>query len=722
MAATCSFVLSSLLCLLSTACADLLGIPTVPFTQTHGCFFNLSNVEHVIVDSQSSSARDEDGWTLIPPTLAGFADTFSDDLSTVAHCEPTIKHGPNCGEDAIFLTIDKSSDFQDAAGRFTSEGYRLDISESNITITGASPLGVWWGTRTVLQQAVLNHGKVSCGSGVDAPGWSTRGVMLDGGRHYYPPSFIKEMCSWMSFWKQNAFHLHLSDNLYNNVDIYDREQQLDLYARFRPYSEDPAVAGLNTHANESYTQADFDNMQRSCAARGVTIIPEIEAPGHALVISQWKPELGLDGQLDLLNITYPDTISTMETIWRTFLPWFRTKVIHIGADEYVDPDLSDYELAESYNHFVNAMSSFISSEADKSMRIWGTYPPQSNYTSQIHKNVSIQHWEFFEDNPLYDYITNGYDVLNSDDSCYIVQKYSTSYPNHLNRTLIFHGDPAGGPFAPYVFDSNNATNNPDASNPHVLGHIAAQWNDYGPNTSTYLEAYYSWRDLLPALADKQWGGNLLDSDYDDLFNTLQPAAPGQNLDRTIPSQSPTIFAYDFTPSPQPAIAANQPTVIKDLSGNGYYAHTNCSILPSGLRLTDNCSLLTPLHSKGANYTLTFTLRQTSRTPGPLFSGPDSALWSGNGTSTSLMLVSGSNAFPLNYSLPLDQWVDASLVGRGNRTFFQVDGGREMEFKTHIGVNGEEMVWAEMGIVAPVREIGGGGWEGWVRGVELVGHA
>src|ERR1700761_6235596 len=116
------------------------------------------------------------------------------------------------------------------------------------------------------------------------------------------------MCAWLSFWKQNTFHLHLSDNLYNNVDIYGRKQQLDLYARFRPYSDDPAVAGLNQHQNESYSMGDFDQMQRKCAARGVTIIPEIEAPGHALVISQWKPALGLDGELDLLNISYPDTI------------------------------------------------------------------------------------------------------------------------------------------------------------------------------------------------------------------------------------------------------------------------------------------------------------------------------------------------------------------------------------------------------------------------------
>ena len=148
-----------------------------------------------------------------------------------------------------------------------------------------------------------------------------------------------ELCTWQSYWKENIFHFHLSDNLYNNPN-YTYEQQMDLYARFRPWSDDPRVAGLNEHRNESYTREDFDYIQSACAARGVTVIPEIESPGHALVISQWKPELGLDDALDLLNISYPDTIPTVETIWDVFLPWFQSKTVEIGADEYSDKSLT----------------------------------------------------------------------------------------------------------------------------------------------------------------------------------------------------------------------------------------------------------------------------------------------------------------------------------------------------------------------------------------------
>lgn len=149
------------------------------------------------------------------------------------------------------------------------------------------------------------------------------------------------MCAYMSYFKQNTFQLHLSDNLYNNVEIYSYERSMDLYATFRLLSDDPAVEGLNWRRNESYTRDVFDDMQEKCAQRGVTIQPEIETPGHALVISQWKPELGLSSDLSLLNISHPDTIPTVKSIWKTFLPWFQSKIVSIGADEYVDASLSE---------------------------------------------------------------------------------------------------------------------------------------------------------------------------------------------------------------------------------------------------------------------------------------------------------------------------------------------------------------------------------------------
>lgn len=287
--------------------------------------------------------------------------------------------------------------------------------------------------------------------------------------------------------------------------------------------------------------------------------------------------------------------------------------------------------------------------------------PSSTATSNVNKSVSVQHWEFFEANPYVDFIKSGYSVLNSDDQFYIVAKWSGSYHQTLNMTRIFHGAPDGGPTAPNIFDNSGAANNPPRDSPYVLGQLPALWNDFGPNSTSVIEAYYALREGLPALGDKQWGGDLLMSEFYSIFETLHKTIPEQNLDRTIPSVSPTILEYDFSPK----------GLIEDLSGNGYHGSLgiagNCSYTNSSLVLGKGCSINTPLSPKGRNYTLSFTVKPTSSAPGTLFSGAPSLL-AGNESLSNVMMVTGGNAYILNYTLPRNVWTDVSLIGIGNATY------------------------------------------------------
>ncbi|EOD44574.1 putative glycoside hydrolase family 20 protein [Neofusicoccum parvum UCRNP2] len=690
--------------LAASGSARLLTVPTVPFEAADGAL-SLGSLRSIVVDARYLDAVNDDGETLIPPTLHAFAQTFAADFSNTVGLNLSLSSGTAPGAGSIFLTLDNATDFLDAAGRPTAEGYSLSVAADGVTIAGASPLGAWWGTRTLIQAAVLNNGTLPVGSAIDAPGWATRGVMLDAGRHYYPPEFLVEMCSYLSFFKQNTFHLHLSDNM-GSVYLDDYDFEMDLYAAFRLDSDAAEVAGLNRRQNESYTQDVFENMQQACAARGVTIVPEIEAPGHALVITQWKPELALSSDYSMLNISHPDTIPTMQAIWKTFLPWFHSKTVHIGADEY------DSELAADYNDFVNAMNAFIHAESGKSMRIWGTFPPSDAYTNNIATNVSIQHWEFFEDNPLFDYIANNYSVLNSDDGFYIVNKWSGSYPQTLNRTRIFAGDPLdGGAFAPNVFDTRNASNNPPRSSPLVLGHVAALWNDCGPNATVYSEAYYAWRDSLPALADKQWGGDLAAAEYAAVFAALHAAVPAQNLDRAVASRGPTILSYDFADT-----AAGR---VPDASGNGYdgaIEGAGCAVEDGALVLDGACFVRTPLSAKGRDYALAFAVRPETAEPGTLFAGGESELRAGNGSATDVTLVASGYGFALNYSLPVGEWTEVVLRGVGNRTVLEA-GGESMEFNTKMGILGNSFVWAGIAVEAPIGRIGEG-FKGMIKDVVL----
>ena len=665
----------------------------------------MGSLTTIVVDSRYQNNVNHDGETLIPPTLQEFARTFAADLGSSVGRTLDVSYGTSSTNGSIFLTLDNSTNFHDAAGRRTSEGYSLMVNTTGITIAGASPLGTWWGTRSVIQAALLNNGSVPFGSGVDAPGWGTRGVMLDAGRHYYPPEFLIEICAHLSFFKQNTFHLHLSDNQ-GDAHLNNLTSAMGLYSAFRLNSDAPELAGLVKRKNESYTKETFETIQQQCARRGVTIIPEIEAPGHALAITQWKPHIGLNSDYTMLNISHPDTIPTIKAIWDTFLPWFHSKTVHIGADEY------DSKLRTDYNRFVNEINNHISKQSGKAIRIWGTFPPK-NGSDNISQNVTIQHWAFFEDNPYHDYIKNGYNVLNSDDGFYIVNKWSRSYPQSLNKTRIFNGNPAGGPFSPHIFDTKNPQNNPPRDNARVLGHIAAQWNDLGPTATVYSEAYYNWRDNLPALADKQWGGDLLVNEYDAIFGRLHDAIPGQNLDRAILTKSRTILKYNLTQAD-----ATSGRVL-DSSGN-LYDGTNrgCAVFEGALVLNGSCYVDTPLKSKGRPYTLSFSAKPFVNEPGTLFAGTDSALAivPGNNGSMHIALIASGNTYSLNYSLPAAVWTSVKLIARGNQTFFEVVGGSQYEFTTVVTLGGVTNR-VRMAIEAPLSRIGEG-FKGQMKDIEL----
>lgn len=685
--------------IIKLASCQLTGIPTTPYTHSDDVF-QFSKAKQVVVDAAYAQHRDSEGQTLIPPTLREFADTFSKDLQAFG-IHVSVVEGSSNSDGDIFLTLGNSTESQDAAGRPTSEGYSLAVTSSSITITGASPLGAWWGTRTVLQQAALQDGSIAAGTGNDAPGWSTRGMMLDAGRHFYPKDFITDMCAYMSFFKQNTLQLHLSDNVI--ISTIDRDNFMDIYARFRLWSESETVQGLNTHLNESYTQEDFEEIQSKCAARGVTIIPEIEAPGHSLPFVQWKPQIGYEGDLSLLNISHPDTIPTLKTVWREFLPWFHSKVVSIGADEYHGP-------VEDYNNYVIAMNDFIG-ESGKRINIWATFPPRTSQSApQIPTSVSIQHWAYVFDNPLEDYIKNNYSVINSDEMYYIVLK-CCDYYGSIDLDTVFAGNPATqGAWSPYIFSKSKASDNPSRSEPLVEGAISPMWNDRGANTSVYSEAYYAWREGIPALGDKQWGGNLTKAEYDDVLPKLWGHIPAQDLERSIPSQGSNIFEYNFI---------GQGECIEDLSPNAYHATTDCERTSSTVLITPTCSLTTPLDSKGRDYTLSMTIQVDELndvTNTTLISGRDSVLM----LTPDITLFASGNYYRLNSTIPLKRRVGLKIIGRGAQTFATVDGGEEQEFLAQIGVDNKKIVPAPMAIEAPLKAITG--WTGEVVGFNLTSEA
>uniref|UniRef100_A0A0B7KJW5 Beta-hexosaminidase bacterial type N-terminal domain-containing protein n=1 Tax=Bionectria ochroleuca TaxID=29856 RepID=A0A0B7KJW5_BIOOC len=525
-------ILITLLSVLTgTAVSEGLSIiPTAPFEEKTACQpFALENGLNIIVDKVFQHAVDETEHTLIPPTLFEFATLFQEDLESVLG-------------------------FKNAAGQPSSEGYTLDVSSDFITIAGASPLGVWWGTRSVLQRAVKEHSRLPCGTGTGTPGWKSRGLMMK-------PS--------EPFTRVSGYGLTIPN-----------------FKASLPFEMSHIRERSLTWFKDSVLDGALLSFQR------------LRHP-PMLSLLRWKPELGLENDPTMLNLTHPESIPTMQRLRKEFLPWFYTKTVHIGADEY------DKDKVVDYTRFVNELASYIKKKSRKSSRIWGTFIP--NGWANVSTDVAIQHWAYYEGDPWSDYLSNNYEVIKSDMAIYAVPKWSAYFRQSLDRQLFFTGNTSGGPSAPNILDPRNATINPLRNTPGIQGYIAPLWNDFGPTGSTQLDAYRTWRDGLPALADKQWGGDVQQSEYKQLFEALQPAAPGQNLDRSVPSVPETILEYDFQKAGR--------EVVEDRSGNSYHGRNHgCETGRGSIIFDGSCHIDTPLKSYGKDYTLSLEVRPISGKP------------------------------------------------------------------------------------------------------------
>ncbi|KAF5347530.1 hypothetical protein D9758_014524 [Tetrapyrgos nigripes] len=705
------------------------------------------------------------------PSLLSFARTFRLDLVAVTGFDerdvPEVRVGsaPSLAPDqdtssrttpTVFLTLGAdASNLKLFKGEETGEGYEFEITSTMFTIRGVEAIGAWWGTRTLLQQALLSLSlaasnetssiPISSGSGFDAPGWEIRGFMLDVGRHWFELSFLSDLCIYASFFKMNEFHVHASDFVIDEHAITGRtgspspDAWKSLYAtlRFQPSLQSPIIGIIAPFANETYSHSSFSTFQSTCLQHGITIIPEIDTPAHSVVISKWKPELAIPGQEDFLNISFPETIPTVQSIWEEFLPWFSTNSevgtgveVSIGADEYSS------SLADDYILFVNTMNDYISSTSEKAMRIWGTNEP-SRTGQTISTNVTIQHWSFPGGSIPVRLMEEGYRVINSEQAfLYLIGK---SWSDGVSKfdldsdDTIWTGAPNGGGWAPNIFSQTDSSNNTTPSNPLLRGSIMACWNDFGNNATTPLELWYQLRKSLPLVGEKMWAGadgvpsspssqthRLTQDEFNQVYPILNKGAPGQNLNRAVKGLSAPATVYQFQ-----------------------------EINPTHL-------VKTGVDSVGPPYTLSFDLRlaNSSNRRGnghvqiPLFTGIDSVLFldifpspstSNRDSNFSLTFQDPvTNKFyplssfgpptlpgvPVQISVPFNSEeftkVVISATERGTSITIGTDedDGVTRFWESVIGISGDHLRLVNMSFAAPAAVIGDEGLTGEMRNVRL----
>ncbi|MFC5409563.1 family 20 glycosylhydrolase [Larkinella bovis] len=246
-----------------------------------------------------------------------------------------------------------------ADARLGDEGYRLDISPATILIEATQPAGFFYAVQSLYQllpPAVFSPKSTSFSSNWsvpacridDQPRFRYRGLHLDVTRHFFPVSFIKKYIDLLALHKFNTFHWHLTDDQGWRIEIkkYPRLTQVGGWRKEtligHYYESEPQQFDGQPYGG-FYTQDEVRDVVQYAKSKYVTIIPEIETPGHALAILAAYPELGCAGGpyetatkwgifSDIL-CPHEKTFSFLQDVLTEVMALFPGPYIHIGGDE-----------------------------------------------------------------------------------------------------------------------------------------------------------------------------------------------------------------------------------------------------------------------------------------------------------------------------------------------------------------------------------------------------
>ena len=204
--------------------------------------------------------------------------------------------GDTPGKNDISFVYDKT--------KTNPEAYDLEVKDDRIIVKCSGGAGAFYAIQTLLQlmdDSVYYSKKIPgkiwtipCVNVQDAPRFSYRGMHLDCARHLFPVSFIKKYIDMMALHKMNTFHWHLTDDQGWRIEI-KKYPKLTTVGAFRKgtyqyTSRDVAPTFDNTRYGGFYTQADIKAIVKDAQERYITVIPEIEMPGHALAALAAYPE------------------------------------------------------------------------------------------------------------------------------------------------------------------------------------------------------------------------------------------------------------------------------------------------------------------------------------------------------------------------------------------------------------------------------------------------
>lgn len=401
-----------------------------------------------------------------------------------------------------------------------AEAYTLDVEKQKVTIFGASASGLLYGIQSFIQltsPAASKKGAVLVPvvSVRDEPRFKWRGMHLDVSRHFYSVEFVKKMLDMMAFHKLNTFHWHLTDDQGWRIEI-KKYPELTTISSVRketlvgPYVEVNRVFDGKPYGGY-YTQDQIREVVEYASKLCITVVPEIEMPGHAVAALSAYPQLSCTGgpfdvytiwgvSDDVFCAGKEQTFDFLKDVLSEVVELFPGPYIHVGGDECPKTRWKECPLCQArmkelglkdemelQSYFIKRMEAFVAGKGKKLIG-WDEI-----LEGGLPERATVMSWRGYEGG--IEAANTGHDVVMTPiDYCY----FNFYQADPATEPLAFNG------YIPldkvYQFEPVPTHIAPDKAH-HVLGAQANLWTEY---IKTEENAEYMLFPRLCAMSEVLW--------------------------------------------------------------------------------------------------------------------------------------------------------------------------------------------------------------------------
>ncbi|WP_432992349.1 beta-N-acetylhexosaminidase [Dactylosporangium sp. CA-233914] len=367
----------------------------------------------------------------------------------------------------------------------SSEGYQLDVSSRAVTISAERAAGLFAGVQTLRQLVpVTRPWTVPAGHVSDAPRFGHRGAMLDVARHFFTVAQVERYIDQLAQYKINVLHLHLADDQGWRIMI-------NSWPRLATYGGSTAVGG---DPGGYYTQAQYREIVAYAASRYITVVPEIDMPGHVNAALASYPELNCDGVapplytgtdvgFSSLCVGKEVTYRFLDDVIRELAALTLGPYLHIGGDEAHATSQADYVA------FMNRVQGIVAAHG-KRVLAW-----HQVVSATPRPTTLAQYWDTTNDNPqVAAAAANGTGVvLSPANLAYLDMKYDPATPLGQDWAgLVEVSDAYGWDPGTYLVGAPPAA---------IRGVEAPLWTE---TIRTSADIEYMAFPRLPAIAELGW--------------------------------------------------------------------------------------------------------------------------------------------------------------------------------------------------------------------------